>query len=312
MKQKQKLRLLGLLTLLCAGLAPAYSWAAAISTCIEVNSQTSLQSTSLQKLVETELARFPSHQMAAENCITTLHVETFPFAENKYITLRMSGEVPVRFGYSDTDDLVQKIQKGLRLVLGNDPVYLKDNISQYSESQRALNSLKVQGTARFRMEIFESITRTGQGPTYGPGLAAAIYKGSKELFIFSRIHASMALPTQEDVRLYRPLEVGLDAGFNFELNKTRPVAGYIGGGIGVAFLRFEGVVSSTHETTNELLIQAFARAGVRFFRLTAFDMDLFAAAYLPFHPVSDVDTTLLGTHGRAYTPQLQLGIGVGF
>ena len=293
-------------------LTPAALFAATIKTCVVAKSQTTLNDASLKKMIETELARYPSHQAVSTDCSTTLHVETFPFSERNYVTLRMSGEVPVRYAYASTNELVQNIQKGMRLVLENDPVYLKENISQYSDTQRALHSLTIKGTTRFGMELFESITRTGKGATFGPGLAVGLYRGSSNLHVFARIHGSLALPDKSEERLYRPVGVGLDAGFNLELNDTRPVAGYIGGGIGVGFMRFEGEVSGNQQTANELLVQAFARLGVRFFRLTAFDMDVFAAAYLPFHPVSDIDTTLLGDKGRAYTPQLQMGLGIGF
>ena len=291
---------------------PNSGYAAVIRTCVQVKSTTSLKDDALLKMTQTELARFPSHKATKTDCDTTLTVETFPFAEKKYVTLRVSGEVPIRYSYSATDELVHNIQKGLRLVLGNDPVYLKENISQYSETQRALHSLTIKGSTRFRLELFESITRTGEGASYGPGMAAALYRGSSNLYIFSRIHASMSLPSQSRHPIQRPVGVGLDVGFNYELNKTKPVAGYIGGGIGVGFVRFEGEMDDRHQTVNELLFQGFARAGIRFFRMMAFDMDLFAAAYLPFHPTSDVDTTLLGSNGKGYTPHVQVGIGVGF
>lgn len=286
--------------------------AAPIRTCVQVSSTTNLPEKELKKLVDTELARFPSHQWKTDNCESKLYVETFPFSEKKYVTLRVKGEVPVRYAYSNTDELVHQIQKGLKLVLGNDPVYLKENISQYSETQRSLHGLKIKGSTLFRIELFESISRTGKGASYGPGFAVGFSKGSRNLSVFTRIHASISLPAHSEHPVWRPVGVGLDAGFNYEFNRTKPATGYLGAGLGLGFVRFEGEVDDRSQTVNELLVQCFARAGVRLFRLTDFDLDLFAMAYLPLYPTSDVDTTLLGKNGRAYTPHVQLGIGIGF
>lgn len=263
-------------------------------------------------MILVELAHFPSHIESATNCETTLRVEVFRFSESQHVTLRMTGEVPVRYAYDTAEDLVHKLKKGLRLILGTDPVFLKENISQYSETQRAMHSLRLQGTTRFRIELFESVTRTGKGASFGPGIGAGLYKGSNNLYIFSRIHASMQLPGASHNLIERPIAVGLDAGFNWEFNQLKPVTGYIGAGVGLLFLRLRGEVKQQEETVNSVLAQGFFRIGVRMFRLTNFDMDIFTSAYLPFYPASDVDATMLGNSGRTYTPHVQMGLGVGF
>ncbi|MBN2344225.1 MAG: hypothetical protein JXX29_02605 [Deltaproteobacteria bacterium] len=283
-----------------------------ISTCVQVTSTAKVATEELKKMVSVELSHFTNHREVEQSCETTLTVETFPFSDKQYITLRVSGEVPVRYAYANTDDLIHQLKKGLKLVLGNDPVYLKENISQYSDTQRALHSVQIKGHIRIRTEIFESLTRTGKGASSGPGMAFSVSKGTHQLFVFARLHASLSLPQHSENSVWRPVGAGLDAGFNYEFNDTRPAAGYIGAGLGIGFVRFEGTSDDRHQIVNELLVQCFLRAGVRLFRLTDFDMDLFVAAYLPFFPTSDVDTTLLDNDGRVYTPHLQAGIGVGF
>ena len=53
-----------------------------------------------------------------------------------------------------------------------------------------------------------------------------------------------------------------------------------------------------------------ARGGVRLFRASRFDLDLFAQAYLPLFMTNDEDGALF--RKPTYTPTVQLGIGVGF
>jgi hypothetical protein len=286
--------------------------AAQIRTCVQAESKTELKSDALVDLVSTEIAHFPSHLYSNTDCETVLYVETFPFAEKQFVTLRMGSEVPVRFAYENTNTLVQQIKKGLRLVLANDPVYLKENISQYSTSQRALHSLSIKGSSHVRLELFESVTRTGKGAFYAPGMAVGIVKGTHNLFVFSRLHGATALPAAQSAPIRIAVSMGLDAGFTYEFNRTKPAAGYLGTGMGLSFTRFEGRIAGRSETVNALLLQGFATAGIRLFRLTDFNMVLFVTGYLPCYPASDVDSALLGSKGRAYTPQVQTGVGITF
>lgn len=301
-----------MLTAFILWLPSASAGATIIETCLRVESSAKIKPMELQKLLESEIAQFPSHQIVSQDCQTILFVETFKVSNQQYVTLRMTNEVPVRYTYASPSDLTQKLHKGLRLVLGNDPVYLKENISQYSETQRALHSLKVKGTTMFRLEILESITRTGKGASFGPGLAVGFSKGSNNLYVFSRIHASVALQGKTEAPVWRPVQIGLDGGINYEFNKNKPISGYVGAGLGIGFIRFEGEADERKQTLNQLLVQCFARIGVRMLRLTNFDVDLFVMGYLPFYRTSDVDTTLLSSSGKAYTPHVQMGIGIGF
>jgi hypothetical protein len=303
---------IAILFALATQLMTAVLWAAPISTCVEATSKTSLENNALELLVRTELAHFPSHRLVDAGCSTVLQVEVFPFAEKNFVTLRITGEVPVRYAYDNTDALIDQIKKGLQLVLGNDPVYLQENISQYVESRKALHTLSIAGNTHFRLELYESIVRTPRGASYAPGIATGIVKGSQNLFIYSRIHVSAALPSSTRRTIRLPISVGVDAGFTYEFNRTRPAAGYLGGGVGLTFMQFEGTVDNRSATANALLLQGVATAGIRMFRLTEFNMNLFISGYLPFYPSSDVDSPLLGAKGRAYTPQIQAGAGVTF
>jgi len=126
------------------------------------------------------------------------------------------------------------------------------------------------------------------------------------------VHAVGAKETEAEGDSRLRLGVGLDAGATFEFNENRPVSGYVGGGAGLSFLRFEGRIDSNAYATNDVLFQVFARIGVRMLRLTDFDLDLFACGYLPVHPVRDPQSRMFGDNHITFTPSVQMGIGVGF
>lgn len=284
-----------------------------IDTCLNVTSKTKVKQSELLKLAKNELAKYPSHKLVTKNCKSTIYIETFSFSDMNFVTLRTANEVPIRNQYKSTSDLVYQLEKGLKIVLGNDPVYLKENIAQYSEMQRALHSVNIQGIKLFRIELVESITRTGQGASFSPGLALGFTKGSRNLFIFSRLHGTFKVPGNSSNDVWLQFAAGIDGGLTYEFNHHKNTSFYVGAGLGAAYQRFEGYVDTKTDSVNELLLQAFARFGVRMFRMMDFDLDFFVMPYLPFMPASDADSKLLGKVNRkAYTPSVQMGLGVGF
>jgi hypothetical protein len=80
----------------------------------------------------------------------------------------------------------------------------------------------------------------------------------------------------------------------------------------VQLLSFEGRMDPADAASVETAIKVgpvlSARAGVRLFRATSFDLDLFVAGHLPLFKTSDPDTLVIDR----YTPSLQIGVGVGF
>jgi hypothetical protein len=205
-----------------------------------------------------------------------------------------------------------RLEQGIPEVLHSAPVYLQKNISQYSRAARARHAVVVTGHNIFRLEVMQAAVRGEHGVSFAPGAAFGFSRGSRRIRVGGRVHAVGAPETAEEGDSRLRLGVGLDAGAAFEFNEDRPVSGYVNGGAGLSFLRFEGSIDNDVYTTNDVLFQVFARIGVRMLRLTDFDLDLFVCGYLPVHPVRDPETPMFGGNHHTFTPSVQVGIGVGF
>jgi hypothetical protein len=76
-------------------------------------------------------------------------------------------------------------------------------------------------------------------------------------------------------------------------------------GLGVTFIRYEGRTLSNDPNSLTYINQpgaaAYLRAGIRFFRINDFDLDLYAASHLPMFKTEDVDSQLTGY----YTPSFE-------
>jgi len=100
---------------------------------------------------------------------------------------------------------------------------------------------------------------------------------------------------------------GGDVGLLWEASARANTTFYLGGGVGLRYLRFEGKQNGADSApANTLLFSAVARTGVR--RFYSFDIELFAQLQLPSYRSSDPDSTLLDT----YTPYCLAGLGIGF
>lgn len=291
----------------------ARSAAAEISICVEVRAPAA-DLAGLRRLVESEIARHPSHHQVESGCRSHLLVELFEAGGARYLTAQLEHEVPVRFALRDALDLGDRLTEAVKLVLHNDPVYLTEDITHYSKLQRLGHSIGALGRFHPRVEIFEAISRGGTNAVFAPGAAFMLARGSGNWEAFGRVYLGgwPVKPSGAD----RALQVttGLDAGLTFELLENAFASPYFSAALGAQFLRYAGRAQATTERTSylhRLGLTASLRAGVRLFRWSSFDLDLFAQGYLPLFLTRDADGAVFGENGL-YTPSLQLGIGVGF
>jgi hypothetical protein len=284
---------------------------AEVPVCVEVAAPAA-ELEGVRKLVRTELDRHPSHRVAFADCRSHLRVELFEAAGARYLTAQIDREVPVRYVIKDPLELGARLTDAVSLVLHNDPTYLTEDITHYSSLQRLSHSVLARGRFMFRLETFEAISNAGSAAVFASGGAFSVTRGSGNWQVLGRMYLGGAFsPTGKSGRALEIL-TGADAGLTYELFDKASWSPYLTGCLGLQFLRYAGR-DETHALVRAQHVGATvsARVGVRFFRWTNFDLDLFAQAYAPLFLTSDETGSLFGDKG-IYTPTLQLGLGVGF
>lgn len=274
----------------------------AVRLCIDVHSDS--DAAGLRALVIDELRHHPTHRLVDHDCASTLVVELFAIVGSRYLTAHVNREVPVRYAVKSAHDIEEKLGEALRQLLQQDPVYLAEDLSHLNAVWRAGASVARNGSNRYRVGLFEVIGTAGRNPLFASGAAIEVARGIAHVNVFARIAAAGALRTADAVTL-RVLAGG-DVGFAWEASARANNTFYLGGGLSLHYLRFEGAPSVN--PANTALFSATARAGARFLRYYGFDVDLFAEAHLPFYKTNDPDSPLVD----AYTPYAMAGLGVGF
>jgi len=287
---------------------------AATELCLEVKSDAEEDREGLRRLAVDELGHHPSHRVVEQGCGSTLVLELFRVAGQQYLTVRIQGEIPVRYKIRDSGDLPDKLSEALPLVLGNDPVHLAQDITHMSLVQRAAHSILKRGNNYYRIELFQLVGNSNNAVAYAPGGAFSFTRGADNWQVFARLSLGgwPGTPTDNDAALR--LHTGLDVGLTYEFNDVSSTSPYLSAGFGLQFMRFEGFSGPANDrqpdVANQVLAALTVRAGFRFLRIFDFDCDLYLAGHLPLHPVHDEDSVLF--RERRYTPFLQVGIGVGF
>lgn len=287
---------------------------AEVALCLEVNGDRD-DKPGFEKLVRSELGRHPSHRLSASDCESRLSVELFRLAGTRYLTLRIDGEIPVRYPVANDADLEARLSEGISKVLGNDPAYLVEDPSRLSSGERAVRSVLVRGNNSYRLSLFETVARTDTGAAFAPGAAFELARGADHFAVFART-ALAGNPAQihGSERALRLLGQ-VNAGVIYEASTRAATSAYGGLGAGLTLLRFEGRVEPSDpdslDRVDVLGATVEARVGVRFLRLYDFDCDAFLIAALPLFATKNPDALLFGEDG-AYTPFAQIGLGVGF
>ena len=279
---------------------------AATPLCLEVRADSDADG--FRKLVDDELRHHPSHQVVTEGCASRLAIELFSVAGARYLTVRINQEVPVRFAIKTPHDLEERLSEAVRQVLGHDPVYLSEDLSRMNAVWRAGANLVRRGNNRYRLELFELIGNGGRNAVFATGAAFTVARGIDHLQVFARLEAGGS-PRNLGGDVVLRVMAGGDVGFLYEASARANTTFYLGPGVGLHYLLFEGKQNGQEAApVGSLLFSLAARTGVRFMRVNGFDVDLFAQLHLPFYKTSDPDSTLVD----AYTPYVMTGLGVGF
>jgi hypothetical protein len=283
-----------------------------VSICLKVAAQPEGQTGGLRRLAKAELGHHGrTHRLVEEGCLSTLEVQLFVVDGVRYLTVRIDQQVPVRHSFRDAGELGSKLSKAVARVLRHDPEYLKRDITRLSGLQRFLHSILKRGHNRYRLELFQSVARSGAGAVSAPGGALCFARGADHFQVFARLYfaGTPGRPARgRTLKIYS----GADLGLIYELGERSSTTFYVGGGVGAQLLSYEGRLASDDPDSLETAIKVgatvSARVGARFFRAYDFDLDLFAVGYVPLFNTRDPDSTLMDH----YTPSVLLGLGVGF
>lgn len=283
---------------------------AAIDLCVRVTAAEG-RLPGLRKLVNDELGHHPSHKVVKSGCRSVLQVELFEVAGASFLTARVNREVPVRQTIKRKEELGEKVREALRRVLGQDPVYLAEDIQRYSASRRAVHSVLKGGRNTWRLELFETMIGGGENVAFASGGAFCVTRGSTNWHVFARLYAGGALGGTEGTNRALRIMAGGEMGLQYEFLARSLWTPYLSAGLGVQVLHYEGRLRAGDADLEDATVKGGTfslRAGLRFFRASDFDLDIFVAGYLPLFATNDPDSLLMDS----YTPSMQLGLGVGF
>jgi len=290
--------------------AAAGGGAQAVPLCVTVSAAAKHRG-GLKKLVLAQLAHHPSHRVTEEGCLSRLDVELFELEGTFYLTARINREVPIRFALKKIKELEEKLVEGLRRVLGHDPVYLARDVREMSAIQRAAHDVLRRGRNSYCLELFEILMDSGDSVAFASGGGFTVTRGSRHWYIFARVYAGGALGGDPDAGPVLRVAAGGELGLSYEFLSRSLISPYVSAGLGLLVLHFEGRLEKTDRDLLDItdVGGAFSlRAGIRFFRASNFELDVFLAGYLPMFVTNDVDSPLMDT----YTPGLQIGLGAGF
>jgi hypothetical protein len=287
---------------------------AAIPLCLEANTDRG-NVAGFRKLVHSEIARHPSYGLVQADCDTRLLAELFHVGVTRFFTVRVEGQIPLRYRIASEAELERRVSEAISRVLRSDPATLAEDPSRISGLDRAARAVLVRGNNSYRLALFQTLARTDTGAAFAPGAAFELLRGSEHLQVFAR--AAVGGWPRRVLRAERVLRLfgQVDAGLLYEASARANTSGYVGLGAGLALLRFDGRVvfddAASLEHVDALGATLHARVGVRFLRAFDFDLDVFAIGALPLFATKNPDASLFGDDG-VYTPFAQLGLGVGF
>ncbi len=295
--------------LIVSGLASAE-----VTLCLKAQSDRD-DTAGLTSLIRSEVARHPSHRIVEQRCEQTLTADLFHAGTTRYLSLGIAGQVPERQSVPDGSPLDGAVTHAVSLVLGNDPLSLTEDPAKFSALERDAHSVLVKGHNTYRLELFQLVTRTDTNYPTTPGAAVSFARGAQHWQVFARLHASGWPGTVRGSHRVVKLSSGFDLGLQYETSLTGFATPYFGASIGMLLMSLDGRYVPSDPKSLESVVSVGLdlglRAGVRAMRWLDFDVDAFTAVRLPMFATHETDGHLFGDKG-IYTPQLELGIGVGF
>jgi hypothetical protein len=282
-----------------------------VTTCVVVQARAE-ERAALQKLVENEVDRHPTHKVAREPCDSHLSVELLELESERFLTGRTGGEVPQRVRVEGRGGraLAAAVDELLRIVLGNDPVVL-DVPGERSFFGERIFELKNAGRNTLDVAALENMSLLSGRVSFAPGILVGFTREVDRWQI--GVEASAAVPFSGhpgrlDLDAYARL--GITALYFF--SRDADTSAFGGLSLGFAYQRFTGprgpgLGRGDAEYATGGPGVGF-RGGVEFFRTTTLRADLYVDAYLPMFVANDQETETV----NAWVPALTLGAAARF
>lgn len=280
-----------------------------VGTCVQVRLPEGEDEAGFRKLVISEISRHRTHQAAEEGCLSQLLVEVFEVGGQRYLTARMSGEVPyrVRVEGEGVGPLETALVEALAVVLHNDPVRLRGP-ERDAGLVGWLGAMRRRGVTIWGVQLYETAVYAEGRASFVPGVGLMLAReaGRWQVGLGAGVGADLQ-GERSRVRLASLLRVEAQLAYFFSQEASTSL--YAMGTAGLLSQRFEGPVDATRRDEQSVAGAALGlRGGVELLRETDTRMHLFVEGLAPLYGSSDEDVGLV----RGWTPVFGGGVGVVF
>lgn len=276
---------------------------AGIATCLTVDGPG--ETRGLRDLVESELARHPSHELAEADCEARLRVELIAIAPEmgggRYVTGWLDGEVPHRVPVGEAG-VGAALEELLTVVLHNDPRRLRGPDDRSDVFGRGVRALRLEGRTHFGVEVYQVGAWVDGGVQTLPGLAAFVRREVGAVHLAVRLGGAHAFGTPAELTLKTQVIADLE-GALFSSARA-DTAAFVALFLGYELQRFQ-VPSASADASG---FSGGVRGGVELFRVTSTRAVLFLEARAPAFVSSDPDGDVVDQ----WTPSAALGAAVAF
>ncbi|MEZ4374968.1 MAG: hypothetical protein R3B07_29420 [Polyangiaceae bacterium] len=285
---------------------------AQVSTCIQVVSGAQ-DSASLNRLVENELARHPSHKISKDGCETTLRIEVIEvdakLGGGLFLTGSVDGEVPDRVKVQP-GRMDRAVEELLTVLLHNDPRRLSgpERADWFAQQRK---SFRVRGINYIGVEVYEVGAIVDGRLATLPGLSLVARREVDWFHFGVRVGGANQLNSGDDrLTLTTQVTAQLEAAlFSSATSSTAAFGGLVAG---LEYQRFRGPTTLNGQDSLESATAAGFSPGLRFGvelgRYTTTHGLVFAQLLFPTFASHDVDTGVVDQ----WTPSVTLGAGMVF
>jgi hypothetical protein len=257
----------------------------------------------LQRLLESEVARHPSHRAVVAECESVLRVELIRVGKRSYLNAQLGEQVPHRKEV-ERDDYAAALEELLTIVLHNDPHRLRGP-SDAGVVGESFGKLRQHGHNVYAVELLEALGLAQGARNFVPALAFHLRREIGVVQLGARLLAGglpSASSSEAALRGFGALHL-TGALFTSPRASSSAYAGLL---LGVQHAWFEAQASPSTESATGL--DFGVRGGVEWLRETTLRAELFCELRTTVFVADPEDLE----HIPNLLPLLALGVSVGF
>lgn len=301
-------RLFTTIALCLIGWVAGASAQSAVDTCLTVEGF-GAESDAFQRLLRSELDRHPSHRLSEASCSSQLAIERIQLSGTTYLTGRLSGQVPHRVRVQGAR-LNRALAELLRVVLGNDPLVLRDP-SKSDWFGRAMFGLRHRAHPLWGGSVAQRLAFV-QGEVFALPELSLHYRRELEHWQ-AGIRIDVAGNLEPRLRLDDPRTqprwlASVLPELSWFSSGTANTAFYASAALGLSHQRFDAQKpdSQRRGPASKTGVLLALRTGLEVLRTTDTRLGLFAEVALP---------AFIGKRaegGQGWVPSIAAGVGLGF